>query len=64
MTLNGRIYAATSENVLANHLIERIQEIDEMFEYYKDTLSESERTALEEQRARDMLVLTYLPVLD
>ena len=67
VTLNGRIYVATSENTLALALINRIDELEAAIEQFKDIDVDNIKTAVAKfktQLDRDRLVLTYLPVLD
>ena len=70
LSVNGRIYAATSENVLALNLIKRINEVDA---FIADASAETLAIKLSNgtvgeilnaQLARDRRVMTYLPVLD
>ncbi len=69
IALNGRVYAATSENVLALGLIKRINEINAFIEANPDVMAVklSNGTVgeiLNKQLTRDRRVMTYLPVLD
>ncbi|TKB49505.1 hypothetical protein FCL40_08270 [Ferrimonas sediminicola] len=65
---NGRIYAATSENLLAQQLIARIKEVEAFKLANADDLGqevggETLGQMLDKQLERDYRVLTYLPVL-
>ena len=69
IAFNGRVYAATSENVLALALINRIKNM-ELFKVNNPNAllivlgNISIGNMLERQLVRDRLALTYLPVMD
>jgi len=60
--VNGRIYVATEENVLALKLINQIGDFEQHAIDYAD--NEQVMEMVTEQLARDRKVLTYLPLLD